>query len=109
MGIRVAEQVWRVARIFTVAFVAQLELLPAGHLQRAALASAAVAAVEATYRQVSPAGEARIVGWLSATLSTLAASAKASGVSVPGSPDAALLEAQKAVSEAEAAVQEVEK
>lgn len=74
---QLGQQAWRVARLFVVSFVAQWQLLPANHqFARTALISAAIAAVEAVYRQMSPQGEASILGWLSGLLDHLTAVAK---------------------------------
>lgn len=56
------EQVGRVLRISALALAAQVTALGSSHLDRAALASAAVGATEAVYRQFAPTVSWSVVG-----------------------------------------------
>lgn len=71
------QQVWRVARLFGLSLLAQLYLLPSQKLTWQLVTSAAIAAGEATYRQVSPQGSARVLSAISKILAFLASAANA--------------------------------
>lgn len=79
----ILQQVWRVGRLFVGSLVAQLYLLPAGKLSEKLIVSAIVAAGEATYRQISPAGSARILGTVASLFGALSSAASTSqGITV---------------------------
>lgn len=80
------QQVWRFVRLFAAAFVAQLYLAPSLKLDSRVLIAAAIGAVESVYRQLSPAGSARVIGTLATVLGYLARTAQQPASAAPGAP-----------------------
>lgn len=78
------QQSWRFVRLFAAAFVAQLYLLPSSKLDGKLIVAAAVGAAEALYRQLSPAGSARVLGALASLMSSLASAASQKPSAAPG-------------------------
>lgn len=84
----ILQQAWRVVRLFSGSLVAQLYLLPHnGKLTEKLVVSAVVAAGEATYRQISPAGSARVLGTISQLFGSLASVASATSGSTVSAAD----------------------
>lgn len=83
MASKTLQQLWRAARLFGMALIAQLYLQPHGKLSWQLAASAAVAAGESTYRQISPQGSARVLGLLARVFAFLASSASQSPSKAP--------------------------